>query len=753
MTKFNLFCLLGILMCTSIFAKSADNTERHSIKSSSFINSQTCTQCHQKEHKQWLGSHHEQAMQQASDKTVLGDFNHSTFDYQGERTTFYKKNGRYFINTPSPDGKMHDYTVKYTFGVTPLQQYLIELPGGRLQAFTIAWDQQKKKWFHLHPHEKITANDPLHWSKLFYSWNSNCAECHSTNLQKNYNPKTKTYHTTWSEINVGCQACHGPGKQHLEWAKAKHAGKFTTIKNKGFINQTKKTKPHNKLNMCASCHSRRHAVSANDIPGEPFFDHFMPALLRNDLYHPDGQIKDEVFVYGSFLQSKMYRAGVSCVDCHNPHSLKLKHTGNAICTQCHNKASTKHFSDLNQKNYDSPTHSHHKAGSPGAQCVNCHMPEKAYMQIDFRRDHSFRIPRPDLTEKIGTPNACNQCHTDKSAAWASKAIQQWFGKKNYPQHFAEVFVKARAGKQNVEAELIKLSQNKQQANIVRATAIELLTRYNRPNSLNARIAALRSDNVLMRETALRSLADLPLKERITKLAPLLNDPARAVRIESVNILSSVPKQRIPKRYQQAFKLALNEYESLQKSNLDTPTSYFNLGNLYQKQGHTKKAINAYQQSIDLDKTFYPAPQNLASVLNAIGQNDTATQVLSDAIKHNKEQGELYYSLGLLFAEKNDMKNAMPALAKAAALLPHHSRVQYNYALALQKHGNFEAAENILTQAYQLNPSDPDILYALAILHMQQKHWAKALAVAKSLQDLFPKSNRIKKMLNYIKSRQ
>lgn len=741
-------CLFLLLILNCFSAMAEDNIYGYH---SEYVNSARCSQCHQQQHKQWLGSHHERAMQIATDKTVLGNFDNATFDYHGDVTTFHKKKGQYFINTRSPSGKKQDFAVKYTFGVDPLQQYLIELPGGRLQAFTIAWDVQLKKWFHLHPEEKITVSDPLHWSKKFYNWNSNCATCHSTNLQKKYDQKSKSYHTTWSEINVGCQACHGPGKQHVEWANKQLSGKSSKIKNKGLITQGKVMTADQKIERCASCHSRRHAVSDNNKVRENFFDHFMPALLRDDLYYADGQIKDEVFVYGSFLQSKMHRAGVTCVDCHNPHSLKLKQTGNGLCTQCHNDKPIKRLSGLTIKKYDGPMHSHHKRGSVGAQCVNCHMPGKLYMQVDLRRDHSFRIPRPDLTEKIGTPNACNQCHTDKSAAWASNAIQKWFGNRAHVQHYGEIFSKARAGKQDVEADLIRLSQDKQQANIVRATAIELLARYNRPKSVKARIEALASENVLLREAAVRALSPLPVKERIAKLAPLLRDPVRAVRIESASILASVSQKQIPDEYKQPFKRALGEYTSLQEVNLDNPGSYYNLGNLYQKQGDSNKAINAYQSSIDLDKSFYPAQLNLATVFNSIGRNVEAKQVLTKGIKHNQEQGELYYSLGLLYAEQSEMDAAVPVLAKAAALLPHNSRIQYNYALALQHQGDFKTAETTLGRAHALNSKDPDILYALAVLHLRQKNWGQAMQFAKALSVLFPESKEIKRLLNHIRA--
>ncbi|MCB1828379.1 MAG: ammonia-forming cytochrome c nitrite reductase subunit c552, partial [Coxiellaceae bacterium] len=435
--------------------------------------------------------------------------------------------------------------------------------------FTIAWDSQQKKWFHLYSDEHIKSNNPLHWSKHFFTWNVSCAECHSTDVKKNYNASTKTYDTRYHEINVGCQSCHGPGKAHIAWAH-----KHEPSDHHSRIVKT----PMQKIEQCARCHSRRHPVSIDDRFGDAFLDHFMPALLRSDLYYPDGQIKEEVYVYGSFLQSKMYRLGVTCIDCHNPHSLQLVAKGNSLCAQCHNPQGNSRFQSLPKKLYDNPSHHHHQPNSAGAQCVNCHMPTTTYMTIDPRRDHRFGIPRPDLTISIGVPNACNRCHRDQSATWAQQQIEQWFGKRQRGDEFAHVFAKAQANTLPSANPLITIATDSQQASIVRATATQLLLPFEDKMALKAKLHLLTDKNALIRVAAVRSLANVPPASVTSDLLPLLHDPIRAVRIEVASILAGTPKHLIPSAQQDAFEKVMQEYQALQESNRDLASGYFNLGN-------------------------------------------------------------------------------------------------------------------------------------------------------------------------------
>ena len=384
------------------------------------------------------------------------------------------------------DGKPAEFEVKYTFGVAPLQQYLVEFPGGRLQAPTVAWDTERKRWFALYPNDRHAPDDPLHSTGRYQNWNLMCSECHSTDLRRNYDAKADTYDTKWAEVSVGCQACHGPGSAHVAWAKAA-AGKDGNKDNKGLDAHTlglvvdfRGNDSRYQVDACAPCHSRRQRLTDAELPGKPFLDNYHPALLREGLYYADGQQQDEVYVWGSFLQSRMYAQGVRCTDCHDPHGLGLKANGNALCAQCHQPAGNARFPTLAKKDYDTEAHHHHPPGSAGAQCANCHMPAKNYMVIDARPDHSFRVPRPDLTVKIGTPNACNGCHDRKTPQWAADAVAQWFGPNRRQEPvFGEVFAAARRGAPAALSGLDAIVADRAQPAIVRATALDLARRLRR----------------------------------------------------------------------------------------------------------------------------------------------------------------------------------------------------------------------------------------------------------------------------------
>jgi predicted CXXCH cytochrome family protein len=398
-----------------------------------FVGSAACAASHEREDTLWRGSHHQLAMQEASDQSVLGTFNNASFKNGDVVSTFFRMGPKFIVRTDGPDGVLHDYEIKFTFGVYPLQQYLIEMPGGRVQALGLAWDSRPsdrggQRWFFLYPGQNIRSGDPLHWTGIDQNWNYMCADCHSTNVRKNYDARTRTFSTFYAEIDVSCEACHGPGSNHVGWAR-KQGDWISFDSSKGLLvalderrgigwssagpnRDVRRSKPRQserEIQMCARCHSRRGQIHEDYVHGQAVGDDYRVALLDYDLYFPDGQIKAEDYEYGSFVQSRMFNAGVTCSDCHEPHSLKLRAKGDEVCLQCH--AAPK---------YASPEHHFHKLDSAGARCVNCHMPERTYMVVDPRRDHSLRIPRPDLSLKLGVPNACTNCHKGKSCSAAGR---------------------------------------------------------------------------------------------------------------------------------------------------------------------------------------------------------------------------------------------------------------------------------------------------------------------------------------------
>ena len=715
-----------------------------------YVDSQTCAACHQPEYQAWSGSHHDLAMQEATAETVSGDFNDAAFTHFGVTSRFFTRDGRFFVNTEGPDGELADFEIQYTFGVEPLQQYLAEFPGGRLQSLTIAWDAERNEWFHLYPDERIRPGDPLHWTGRYQSWNVMCADCHSTNLRKNYDSVTDTYRTVWDELNVGCQACHGPGNAHIEWANQGHAAAPDAAA-AGLVVDLGTAESLNEIESCAGCHSRRLRINHVDRHARPFLDDSRPATLRDGLYHPDGQIRDEVYVWGSFVQSRMHQAGVRCSNCHEPHSLSLRAEGNALCLQCHRETPVERFPTLQPKRYDSPEHHFHDAESEGAQCVNCHMPAQLYMVVDSRRDHSFRVPRPDLSVSLGTPNACTMCHTDESAEWATAHAETWWGVPEEP-HFAEVIAPARAGDREAEAGLVDLAGDQAQPAIVRATALEQLRQYG-PLGLQAIVTATTDEDALVRATAVGGLELASPERRVAVLAPLLDDPIRAVRIEAARVLASVPATELDAPQRESFEAALAEFVDAQMAGADMPAAHLNLGVLHVRNGELEEAEREYQTALRFDPYFLPARFNLVNLYNQQGRNDEAETLLREGIDRTPEEGELHYSLGLLLAEEQRLEEAATSLGRAAELIPTRARVRYNYGLALQQLGRLEQADAALVEASAIDPGDPDILLALAQLLMDRREWDRAREYARALRRLNPTAPGPGQLLNEIQIRE
>jgi predicted CXXCH cytochrome family protein len=723
------------------------------LTSHNFVENTRCIECHTEQGKEWQDSHHAKAMQLADKHTVKADFNNVTFTHQDVTSTFFQSEDTYFINTIGPDKKLSDFKVKYTFGIEPLQQYIVELDKGRLQVLDIAWDtrpesQGGQNWFRLIPDREAQLGEPLHWTGSVYNWNNRCAECHSTNIQKNYNLALDTYDTSWSEINVSCQSCHGPGRDHIDWAALSDEDKQQHVN--GLIVDYQKTKI-SQVDTCARCHSRRHQVSAEDGHGRNFLDDFMPSLLSEGLYHADGQILDEVFVYGSFLQSKMYAKGVGCLDCHNPHSGKLKLSGNALCLQCHQDSPPKQrFPSLQVKQYDSPEHHFHRQGSDGAQCVNCHMPATTYMEVDPRRDHSFNIPNPALSLKTNSPNACNSCHEDKSIEWAKKVMTEWYGDKPLTgQSYGELIYATRNGDVKALPRMVDLINNPDTPAIQAATLIQELVKYfPRPEALKSSIASLKHSDPLIRATATGNLDQIPLQYRLPLVTPQLDDPIRAVRIAAARVAAAIPAREFSDK-EAALKATIEEYKALQNSLSDTAEAHLNLGVLYTDQQQFNLAEEEFKQAILLNPYFLPAYINLANLYNHLGKNEAAEIKLRKAVKIAPDNGEIYYSLGLLLAEQNRYSDAVIELAKAVKLLPERIRIAYNYALALQHLEQYAAAEAVFKQTRVKAPANSDIVYALVTLYSQQQKWPQALEYAKLLVELSPNEKEPARLLQQI----
>ncbi len=707
-----------------------------------FVADASCSECHAEQAAAWAGSHHDRAMEVADTSSVLGDFS-------GADPGFGIADGKYLVRAEGADGTRAEFSAPYTFGVAPLQQMLVELPGGRLQSYTTAWDTEKRRWFSLYPGQTIPPGDALHWTGRYQRWNAMCADCHSTGVVKGYDAASDSYRTSWAEIDVGCQACHGPGSAHVELARA--GSGLATGKAGGLLVDLTTADATQQVESCAPCHSRRAQIRAEIPYGRPFLDGFLPATLDVGLYHPDGQIDAEVYEYGSFLQSAMYARGVRCSDCHDSHSGELADQGNALCVRCHSPTGDSRFPTLKARDYDTPEHHHHAPGSAGAACADCHMPEKTYMEIDRRRDHSIRVPRPDLSAKLGTPNACNACHADRAPGWAAERVAQWYGPERRSEpHFGEVFAAARAGDGNAIPALMKLADDSAQPTVVRATALGLLEPAG-PQITPVLERAAREADPWLRSAAAGACDALGAEARLGIAAPLLSDPVLGVRIEAARVLSVVPEAELTTDLRARIDAGLREFETAQRVQGDLPGAHLNLGVVLANRGADARAEAEYRTALRMDPAFLPASFNLATLLNKMGRNADAETALRDAIRLSPEQGDLHYSLGLLLVEAGKLEPGAESLGRAAALMPERARVHYNHGLALLRSGKRAEAGRALRLAYERATSDPQIVHALALFHAQAGEWASALPLARELVRLAPEDPGAKEMLARIEA--
>ncbi len=702
-----------------------------------YAGGQQCAACHMAETELWRGSHHDLAMAAASPDTVSGDFDDAQFTYNGVTSEFFVRDGAYRVRTDGPDGALTEYEITHAFGTEPLQQYLTRFPDGRYQVLGIAWDSRPlddggQRWFHLYSGEAVDHNDPLHWTGSFYNWNTTCAECHSTNLQKNFSPEQDRYETTYSSIDVDCEACHGPGSLHVQAPEdfalglASDTGQWQFVEGAAIAQRVAPLENRAELETCAQCHARRSQFTDNFEPGDPLLDGFRPALLDEGLYHADGQIQDEVYVYGSFLQSPMHAAGVTCSDCHNPHSAELRVQGNALCGQCHQASA-----------YFGPQHHHHPADGPGTACVDCHMPAETYMVVDPRRDHSFRVPRPDLSVALGTPNACSGCHQDEDAGWAAETVAGWFpeGRSGTP-HYAEAIHAGRQWAADRSPRLTELVNDSTAPAIVRATAVSLLSAQLDDRGLQTVETVLRDDDPLVQLAALDSVGSIQPAERAALTQRFLTHPLRALRLAAAQALAD-SRGQLSDRRRGDLDAAMEEYWAAQRFNADRAEGRFNSGSTLARLGRLDEAATALETVIEREPYFTAAYINLADLLRSSGQEEQAEALLHQAIENNADDPSAHYALGLSLVRSGQLNEAMAALRGAADLAPDEPYYQYVIGIALNSTGERESALQQLRQAHARFPGYRDALVGLATIHRDGGEVEEARLYAERLLELSP----------------
>lgn len=696
-------------------------TNTDSIPNKHYVGSQKCKECHADQFEQWEGSHHDKSMQKANRQSILAPFKGEVYKSQGVTSTFFQKEGKFYVNTEGRDGKNHDFEIIYTFGITPLQQYIVLFPDGQYQCLRTAYDTVKNKWYDLYPDFKVVHKEWLHWSRGGLNWNTMCADCHSTNVKKNYNEKDHSYDTNYAIINVSCEACHGPGKDHVENA-LRTGNDYKTDGTMQMVGLNSKEL----VDACARCHARRENITLHHTPQGTFLDHYFPQLITQDIYHADGQILDEDYVYGSFIQSKMYHNGVSCKDCHDPHTTKRKFDDNRLCMQCHDGAT-----------YNVKSHHKHTMGTEQAMCINCHMPGKYYMGNDFRRDHSFRVPRPDLSLAYGTPNACAGCHKDKDDQWAYDNFVKLYGepKKN---HFSDKLAPGITGAVGGRDSLMMLAHDTIFPNMARASAVSALRNYANQINVSEVLKFLKDDSPLVKAATTDLIADLELgTDHYKVVLPLLKDAKRAVRVKAFFALSAVPYAKIPEEYREFYNKVKIEFANNLKATAEFTGGRMKRAQYYLSKGKTQNAIASLEKALTLDPINNIVRSTLANLYYQVKDYKKSEEAYKTILEQEPGYGLTNYNYGLLLNELGRPKEAMEQLEKGLEYMPENDRIAYNLALLYFQNTQVNKATSLLDIQLKRNPNNTDLIYLMAYIYNESQQKEMAKKYAKQLLEIEP----------------
>lgn len=642
-------------------------------------NSSACGSCHVAQMRQWQSSHHALAMQPANLKTVLGDF--STTAQHGDLAAKFSRNEQgTWVKLQEGDAEATVHRVVHVFGIEPLQQYLTQASDGRFQVLPFAWDTRTKslggqRWFTLFEPQSRPPTDRLHWQQPLQNWDGMCADCHATNLQRKYDVRTDRFATQWQADNVGCLACHTPGHKTSDsdvgiWQRAPQAATA----------RLSKPRDTSYMESCAACHSLRTPLTDGFQAGQPFLDSFRLSLLEPNLYHPDGQIKEEVYVWGSFLQSKMFAQGVACNDCHNPHTLELQATGDALCGQCH---SLPQFAQVQ--------HHGHEQGGSGSQCVNCHMPTTVYMGVDARHDHKFVVPRPHLALAFGVPNVCSDCHADKDASWAVQALRKLHGEPDAlteNQQAVQISQRSLPASGPVQLSMVEINSVLADPTLPQITQASVLAQQARllpageaPVSVAtlARLAGAPRDDALLALTALDIAKLLPTDQRLLIAQTSLTAPQLALRVAAADALLGAP---LPSAAQPSFAAAFAELSTAQEQIAWRGEGRMNLALTQQRLGNFAAAEQQYQQSLLIDPYFAPAYINLADLYRQQQRSGEAASLYAEALVAVPDDASLRYSYALHLVRVQQMDNALVQSKRAVDLAVGDPQMATLYVLVL-----------------------------------------------------------------------
>lgn len=727
MKRFATLLLTGLLCCCS--EKKADSGSETNSDNSNGTNETTqaelnaslakhpkpnaissrCMECHKDIHHHWQKSHHGQANRLLSMALDAPPFSNQHFKAASEKWTFSKESNELTITV---DDEKHD--VGMVIGIEPLVQYLVAASGGRWQTPNAAWDPSKKEWFDIFNGDFRTKADWGHWTGRGMTWNTQCAWCHMTDFRKNYDIKTDSYQSHWKEMGIGCTQCHGQLAEHAD----EKSGCLIDIP---AHKELKKKHPGRIMDNCATCHSRRSEYDDRFHIGDKYGDHYQLQLpTLPNLYYPDGQIRDEVYVWTSFRTSNMGHKGVGCMDCHDPHTTKLKLPlqNNHLCMSCHASGSNGRISGATV--IDPVSHSHHfgkgkhnDVGS-GHSCVDCHMTHTTYMGRDPRRDHGFHVPDPTMTKELGIPNACNKCHTDKDADWAIKWTKEWYGDKmdspERKRQRARTRAIAHAYSGDPRAlDALLTSHNNETNPYWQASLLQIM----QPWAADPRVQQLGRLGVHSKESIVRAAACMLLEFSEGNgpwLEPMLKDPVKEVRMAA----SWAWRRNLSQRSE-----VYKELKDTIRFGADQPAGAMRLAQLASDANDLENAEVWIKRAIKLDQTSPGTHEFYAILLGRMQRPKEALAQLEIARELAPEDGRYPYLMALTYAELGQKDKAEELLRATVKADTRHDRAWYNLGLLVAEQNKLNEAIDAIRKAEAINPRNPDYPYARATLHLRK----------------------------------
>ena len=691
--------------CSESGSDSAAPTDRPALAEldpqQGYAGSERCAPCHAEHFERWRSSHHAQAERPVDLELDTVAFEGKPAIEHGSTTSHVQhRDGRFEITTANGSGDEQTFVAQRVIGVEPLRQYLVETPGGRWQALSLAYDPAGDEWFDIFGEEDRRPGEWGHWTGRGMNWNSQCADCHQTNFVKGYDDEHDRYDSSWAELGVGCEACHGPLEAHAAWYESDPDGLPPAEARPFPLGEDLALE----VDLCGSCHSRRSELLERHLPGQSLLDAFLPELPgMSETFWPDGRVRDEDYEYAPFLLSRLHAGGISCKSCHDPHTARTLFEGDALCMSCHAEPVNEVLAPI-----DPVAHSHHEAGSPGASCIACHMPVTTYMQRDPRHDHSFSTPDPALSAELGTPDVCTECHADRDLEWAAARADEWWGEllERPRRERARIVAAARRWDARVVPKLLRWSREEPIA-AWRAVAAGLLGELaavvdpdrtydeGELHEVDARLLELtRDEHGLVRTFAARALEAGP-PDTWERVRELREDPIRSVRVSASLALGGTVQPDSPARF---------DLQGWLDHTADQPAGLLTRAALDMHRGQARTAMARLEQAIQWDANSAGIHHTLAVAAAQANLGDRARVAMERACELAPQDPEMWRALALARNETGDPQGAEAAFLEALRLEPAFARVWKDLAL-LRAYTleNPEGAEEAAVRAVELAP--------------------------------------------------